>query len=80
MITASISTLLITWAYFRIPETNGKTYEEFDLLFEARVPAREFDNYDTSELKMRAIEKMKKQFYLVVKAYGPRRSPLKGIS
>jgi len=58
LIGASTSTLLIIWAYFRLPETNGKTYEELDLLFEAGVPARDFKNYDTTELKMRAVEKV----------------------
>ncbi|KAH8901086.1 general substrate transporter [Thozetella sp. PMI_491] len=58
LITASMSTLLIIWAYFRLPETNGKTYEELDLLFEEGVPARDFKDYDTAELKRRAIEKM----------------------
>ncbi|KOS22528.1 Maltose permease MAL31 [Escovopsis weberi] len=30
------------WAYFRLPETRGRTYEELDILFEKRVPARKF--------------------------------------
>ncbi|CAN8099925.1 unnamed protein product [Discula destructiva] len=33
------------WAYFRMPETMGRTYEELDLLFDRRVPARQFKGY-----------------------------------
>ncbi|KAI0022707.1 general substrate transporter [Xylariomycetidae sp. FL0641] len=57
LITSSVSTMLIIWAFFRLPETNGRTYEELDLLFEAGVPARQFKDHDTAELRMRAVEK-----------------------
>lgn len=30
------------WVYFRLPEPKGRTYAEMDLLFEQRVPARQF--------------------------------------
>jgi sugar porter (SP) family MFS transporter len=30
------------WAYFRLPELKGRTYEEMDILFEQRIPARDF--------------------------------------
>lgn len=33
------------WAYFRMPETMGRTYEELDLLFDRGVPARKFGDY-----------------------------------
>jgi len=33
------------WAFFRVPETMGRTYDELDLLFEKRVPARDFEIY-----------------------------------
>ncbi|KAL2195314.1 general substrate transporter [Corynascus similis CBS 632.67] len=37
------SCLLSTiWVFFRLPEPKGRTYAELDLLFEQRVPAREF--------------------------------------
>lgn len=58
LIPASVSTVLIIWAYFRLPETNKKTYEELDLLFEAGVDARDFKDYDMSELKARAAERV----------------------
>ncbi|QGI97667.1 hypothetical protein CEK26_010736 [Fusarium fujikuroi] len=34
--------LLIVWAYFRLPETKDRLFEEIDLLFANRVPARKF--------------------------------------
>lgn len=37
--------LCFGWAYVRLPETMGRTYEELDLLFERRVPARQFKGY-----------------------------------
>lgn len=41
------------WSYFRLPEVKGRTYEELDLLFTNKVPARQFatthvDAYTTS--------------------------------
>ncbi|KKY34503.1 putative mfs sugar transporter [Diaporthe ampelina] len=41
------------WSYFRLPEVKGRTYEELDLLFTNKVPARHFasthvDAYTTS--------------------------------
>lgn len=35
----------LIWAYFRLPETKGRTYEELDVLFENNVPARKFASY-----------------------------------
>lgn len=36
------SLLTVIWAYFRLPETRGRTYEELDILFERKVSARRF--------------------------------------
>lgn len=36
------SLLTLVWAFFRLPETKDRTYEELDVLFEKRVPARKF--------------------------------------
>lgn len=33
---------LPVWAYFRLPETKGRTFRELDILFENKVPARQF--------------------------------------
>lgn len=37
--------LCLIWAYFRMPETMGRSYAELDLLFDRKVPAREFKKY-----------------------------------
>lgn len=33
------------WAYFRLPETKARTFEELDILFAKRVSARKFKSY-----------------------------------
>lgn len=37
--------LCLLWAYFRVPETKGRTYKELDLLFDRGVPSRRFKDY-----------------------------------
>ena len=34
--------VMALWAYFRLPEMKGRTYEELDILFERKISAREF--------------------------------------
>jgi len=38
--------LTLVWAYFRLPETKGRTFEELDILFAQRVPAKAFAKYE----------------------------------
>lgn len=40
-----LGALCLVWAYFRMPETMGRSYAELDLLFDKRVPARQFKKY-----------------------------------
>jgi hypothetical protein len=40
--------LTCIWAYFRLPETKNRTYEELDILFSKKVPARKFATTDVS--------------------------------
>ncbi|KAK4458140.1 MFS maltose permease [Cladorrhinum samala] len=40
-----LAALCFCWAYFRVPETKGRTYEELDILFERKVPTRAFKGY-----------------------------------
>lgn len=37
--------LTLVWAFFRLPETKGRSYEELDLMFEARLATRKFKKY-----------------------------------
>ncbi|KAM5353679.1 hypothetical protein ACJ41O_000329 [Fusarium nematophilum] len=41
----STAFLVFVWGYFRLPETKDRTFEELDLLFAKRVPARKFSSY-----------------------------------
>jgi len=34
--------IVFVWAYFRLPEIKGRTYEELDILFANKTPARQF--------------------------------------
>jgi len=42
---AGTAALTTVWAYFRLPEARGRTYEELDILFAKRVSARKFASY-----------------------------------
>jgi SP family general alpha glucoside:H+ symporter-like MFS transporter len=47
--------LTFIWAYFRLPECRGRTYEELDILFARKVSARKFsseqvDAYETGHV------------------------------
>lgn len=41
-----ISFVCFIWCFFRLPESKGRTYEELDILFQRRVPARQFGKFD----------------------------------
>ncbi|KAI1639133.1 sugar transporter-like protein [Biscogniauxia mediterranea] len=38
----STAFVVFVWSYFRLPELKGRTYEELDILFMNKVPARQF--------------------------------------
>lgn len=42
---AGVSFLWMVWAYFRLPELKGRTYEEIDILFTKEVKARDFKKF-----------------------------------
>ena len=42
----AISLVCLVWCYFRLPESRKRTFEELDILFERKVPARKFANYN----------------------------------
>ncbi|KAF2224102.1 general substrate transporter [Elsinoe ampelina] len=37
--------ICFAWAFFRLPETKDRTFEELDILFARKVPARQFKGY-----------------------------------
>ena len=43
---AGTAFLTAVWAYFRLPEARGRTYEELDIMFANKVPARKFSKYE----------------------------------
>lgn len=42
----AISLLCVLWAFFRLPNTSGRTFEELDLMFSNTVSARKFKEYE----------------------------------
>ncbi len=44
--TGGLSCISFVWAWFRVPETGGRSYEELDLMFERKVRTREFKKYE----------------------------------
>ena len=42
----AISLACYVWCFFRLPESKNRTFEELDILFERKVPPREFKKYD----------------------------------
>jgi SP family general alpha glucoside:H+ symporter-like MFS transporter len=47
--------LTFVWAYFRLPESKDRTYEELDILFARRVPARKFASYKIDAFQSDAL-------------------------
>ncbi|PMD34849.1 MFS maltose permease [Hyaloscypha variabilis F] len=45
LVYGSISVLACIWCYFRLPECQGRTFEELDIMFERKVPTRQFKTY-----------------------------------
>ncbi|KAI0007893.1 general substrate transporter [Xylariaceae sp. FL0662B] len=38
--------ITLVWAFFRMPESKGRSFEELDIMFAARVPTRKFKNLE----------------------------------
>lgn len=41
-----LSVICVAWTFLRLPETGGRTYEELDILFERKIAARKFAQYE----------------------------------
>lgn len=42
---AGCAAITTVWAYYRLPEARGRTYEELDILFAKGVSARKFASH-----------------------------------
>lgn len=42
----ALALLTNVWAYFRLPETKDRTYEELDIMFDKGIKARHFSKYE----------------------------------
>lgn len=50
-LTGGLIVFCILWAYFRLPETKGRTYEELDVLFSKGLKTREFKTYPVNVME-----------------------------
>jgi MFS transporter, SP family, general alpha glucoside:H+ symporter len=57
-VSGSLALICFVWAYFRVPETKNRTYEELDLLFDQKVTARKFKGH---VLNVELSEEMKQE-------------------
>lgn len=46
----AFSLVLCAWAYFRLPETQNRSFEELDVMFHRKVPTRKFRDYDVEAI------------------------------
>jgi SP family general alpha glucoside:H+ symporter-like MFS transporter len=44
-----VSLPCLVWLFLALPETRGRTFEELDIMFQRRVPAKKFGSYQFSE-------------------------------
>lgn len=43
--------LTFVWAFFRLPETKGRTFEDLDIMFAKKLSARDFKGYEVREFE-----------------------------
>ncbi|TKA67485.1 hypothetical protein B0A55_08596 [Friedmanniomyces simplex] len=48
--------LTTVWAFFRLPECRGRTYEELDIMFHQKVPARKFASYEVDAYDIELVK------------------------
>ncbi|GAA5843769.1 hypothetical protein JCM11251_006802 [Rhodosporidiobolus azoricus] len=46
---AGFTLILLVWAFFRLPEMKSRSFQEIDILFALRIPARKFGSYVITE-------------------------------
>lgn len=60
-IQTGLGLICLTWCWFRLPESKGRTYAELDRLFGLKVPARKFRDYqlDSEDLVLQSYRNEK---------------------
>jgi SP family general alpha glucoside:H+ symporter-like MFS transporter len=51
------SLLTFIWAFFRLPETRNRTFEELNQLFSKKIPARHFQEYEVNVFETESSDK-----------------------
>ena len=54
---AGSAALTAVWAFFRLPECRGRTYEELDIMFANGVPARKFASTEVDAYAVREVSR-----------------------
>ncbi|KAH7417731.1 general substrate transporter [Cadophora sp. MPI-SDFR-AT-0126] len=54
----STAFMVFVWGYFRLPETRGRTFEELDILFAEKVPAKKFKSHQLDAFQGRDVEEV----------------------
>ena len=49
------------WAYFRLPECKGRTFDELDILFAKKVSARKFSKAVVDAFDERLVEEVRRE-------------------
>ena len=57
--------LTFVWAFFRLPETKGRTFEDLDMLFAKEVPARKFKSYEVDAFDEQETARVARKFSAV---------------
>ncbi|BGP32618.1 hypothetical protein JCM10296v2_004399 [Rhodotorula toruloides] len=52
---AGFTAFLLVWTYFRLSETKNRSFEELDIMFGLRLPARKFSSYVVTEEDRRTV-------------------------
>ena len=48
--------LVGVWAFFRLPETKGRSFEELNMLFNNGIPARKFKTYEVDAYNEQLVQ------------------------
>ncbi|MCJ1396978.1 hypothetical protein MMC11_000170 [Xylographa trunciseda] len=59
---AGTATVVVIWAYFRLPETKGRSFDDIDILFAKKVSARKFRGYNVDTFDEEETARLKTRY------------------